>query len=278
MRVRCMLGAMALAAFYLTMGSAQALDESKYPDFSGQWSRVGAPRWLARGERAPLTPEYQARYEAILADQKAGGPGNWPSTFCLPQGMPAMMNLYDPMEIVITLKTTYILISHINDSYRRIYTDGRDWPAPEEVDRTFAGYSIGKWFDEDGDGKFDVLEIETRYLKGPRAVESTGLPMHDDNQTIIKERIYLDKSDPDTLWDDITMIDNAYVRPWTLHKKAVRTKNPRPVWYSEVCEENNSLLRIGNEAYFLSAEGYLMPSKKDQPPPDLRYFNNALRK
>jgi hypothetical protein len=44
------------------------------------------------------------------------------------------------------------------------------------------------------------------------------------------------------------------------------------VWYSEVCEENNSLLRIGNEAYFLSAEGYLMPSKKDQPPPDLRYF------
>jgi len=185
-----------------------------------------------------------------------------------------MMNLFDPMEIVITLKTTYILISHINDSYRRIYTDGRDWPAPEEVDATFAGYSIGKWLDEDGDGKFDVLEIETRYLKGPRAVESTGLPVHDDNKTIIKERIYVDKSDPDTLWDDITMIDNAYVRPWTLHKKAVRTKSAQPVWYSEVCEENNSLLRIGKEAYFLSAEGYLMPSKKDQPPPDLRYFQS----
>jgi hypothetical protein len=34
-------------------------------------------------------------------------------------------------------------------------------------------------------------------------------------------------------------------------------------WYSEACEENNSLLRIGNEAYVLSAEGYLMPSKKE---------------
>jgi hypothetical protein len=40
--------------------------------------------------------------------------------------MPMMMNLYDPMEILVTPKTTYILISHVNDSYRRIYTDGRD--------------------------------------------------------------------------------------------------------------------------------------------------------
>ena len=56
----------------------------------------------------------------------------------------------------------------------------------------------------------------------------------------------------------------ASTRP---HKKAARTKSARPVWYSEVCEENNSLLRIGNEAHFLSADGYLMPSKKDQSPP-----------
>ena len=97
------------------------------------------------------------------------GPGNWPSSFCIPQGMPAMMNLYDPMEIVVTPDTTYILISHINDSYRRIFTDGRDWPKEDEVEPTYAGYSIGKWIDEDGDGKYDVLEVETRYFKGPRA-------------------------------------------------------------------------------------------------------------
>jgi len=29
---------------------------------------------------------------------------------------------------------------------------------------------------------------------------------------------------------------------------------------------------IGKEYFFLSAEGLLMPAKKDQPPPDLRYF------
>jgi hypothetical protein len=27
----------------------------------------------------------------------------------------------------------------------------------------------------------------------------------------------------------------------------------------------------------MSADGYLMPAKKDQPPPDLRYFNQARK-
>src|ERR1700681_3796189 len=29
--------------------------------------------------------------------------------------------------------------------------------------------------------------------------------------------------------------------------------------------------------YFLSGDGLLMPSKKDQPPPDLRYFNQSRK-
>ena len=35
------------------------------------------------------------------------------------------------------------------------------------------------------------------------------------------------------------------------------------------------MVRIGNDAYFLSADGLLMPTRKNQPPPDLRYFNQA---
>jgi hypothetical protein len=34
---------------------------------------------------------------------------------------------------------------------------------------------------------------------------------------------------------------------------------------------------IGKEDYFLSADGALMPSRKDQPPPDLRYFKPMQR-
>jgi hypothetical protein len=34
---------------------------------------------------------------------------------------------------------------------------------------------------------------------------------------------------------------------------------------------------IGKENYFLSADGLLMPAKKDQPPPDLRYFKQTQK-
>jgi hypothetical protein len=69
------------------------------------------------------------------------GPGNVPSWSCIPQGMPMMMNIYDPMEIVVTDDIAYILISHVNDSYRRIYTDGRDWPAEGKYELT---YGLGR--------------------------------------------------------------------------------------------------------------------------------------
>jgi len=265
----------ALAAA-LTVTAAQASDESKYPDFKGQWHRVGAPRWVVPGGAPPpLTPEYQAVFEANKAEMAAGGMGNVPSWYCLPQGMPMMMNIYDPMEVIVTPGATYILISHINDSYRRIYTDGRDWP--ENPQPTFAGYSIGRWIDQDGDGRYDVLEVETRHLKGPRTYDSTGIPFHEDNKTVVKERIYLDRRDPNILYDEVTVYDNALTRPWTSIKKARRESNPRPSWVSEACTEENAFVRIGNEAYMLSADGYLMPTRKGQRPPDTRYFDGPAR-
>ena len=43
---------------------------------------------------------------------------------------------------------------------RRIYTDGRQFPMDESP--SWMGYSIGRWIDEDGDGRYDALEVETR--------------------------------------------------------------------------------------------------------------------
>jgi hypothetical protein len=33
----------------------------------------------------------------------------------------------------------------------------------------------------------------------------------------------------------------------------------------------------GKDNYLMSADGYLMPARKDQPPPDLRYFKSAKK-
>jgi len=262
------------AALLATPSVAQVVDFGKYPDFKGQWVRTGNPNnWRELAGPAPLTPEYQKIFEAITADLKSGGPGNWPSTFCTPAGMPAMMSFYDPAEIIVMPDITYILISHNDDSYRRIYTDGRAWPENPEV--TFAGYSIGKWIDEDGDGKYDVLEVETRFLKLPRGYDTSGLPFHKDGQAVIKERLHLDKTDRNTLVEEITVIDHALTRPYTKIQKFTRNPNPRPAWHSDVCSQDNTWIKIGDEPYYLSADGKLMPSKKDQAPPDLSYFKQT---
>jgi hypothetical protein len=262
------LGFVALVALLAPLSAAQAFDESKYPDIKGQWNRTTAPRWeLAK--TAPLTPEYRAIFDANVKDQEEGGQGETPTFTCLSPGMPRVMNAYEPFEIVVTPQSTHFLMDHIHDS-RRILTDGRDWPA--DPDPSFAGYSIGRWLDEDGDGRFDTLVVETRALRGPRSYDSTGTPFHKDNQTIIKERIYLDPANKDTLYDEITVIDHALTRPWTNKKKYARGDR-NPVWHESVCAEGNQHVVIEDEPYMLSSDGYLMPSKKGQRPPDLTYFN-----
>ena len=107
--------------------------------------------------------------------------------------MPRVTNGYGPLEIVVTPDTTYILIDHILDD-RRIFTDGREWP--KDLEPSFLGYSIGRWIDTNNSGRYDMLEVETRGFKGPRTFDGSGLLLHEDNETVIRERIYLDKSDP----------------------------------------------------------------------------------
>jgi hypothetical protein len=264
------------AALSITSSGARAFDDSKYPDLKGQWTRVGNPNWVQPGgPKAPLTPENQAVYDANRAEMASGGPGDVPSTYCIPQGMPMMMNIYDPMEIIVTPEITYLLISHINDSYRRIYTDGREIPADAELN--YAGYSVGKWVDTKGTGRYDELQVETRAFKGPRAYDASGLPLARDNQSIIKERFYLDPNDKNVIYDEITVIDHGLTRPWTILKKASRQPGVHPKWHTEACSEDNTWVRIGKEAYYLSADGDLMPIKKNQAAPDLKYFGQTKK-
>jgi hypothetical protein len=264
-----------------SFSGARAFDDDKYPDLSGQWLRTdtGTPRYdpskpAGRGQQAPLTPEYQAILEASLKDQANGGQGNWMSgARCLPPGMPATMNGYNSMEIVVLPEVTYVLVEHDLPIHRRIFTDGRDWP--REIEPTFQGYSIGQWLDTTGSGRYDTLEVETRGFKGPRSLDNSGLPLHADNQTVIKERIYFDKSDPGLLHDQLTMTDHALTRPWSALKSYRRSAEKYPVWREENCPEITLLTKIGDEVYFKGADGKLLPTRKDQPPPDLRYFNQT---
>jgi hypothetical protein len=272
-----LLAALAITAeLVLMIGTAAAFDDSKYPDWSGQWIRpsgVGT-QWdqtkrPGLAQQAPLIPEYQARLEASIADQARGGQGDDVRVSCITAGMPRIMTGTRPFELVVLPAVTYVYGE--GNMPRRIYTDGRSFPTGEEP--TYMGYSIGKWIDENGDGKYDVLEVETRNFKGPRTYEFSGILLHDDNASIIKERFFLDRANSDLLHIEITSIDHALTRPWTVLKTFRRERNV--LWAEYDCAESNNHVVVGKEYYFLSGDGYLMPTRKDQPPPDARYFKTA---
>jgi hypothetical protein len=275
---RCSLGMAALAAtLCIAIAGARADEAKKFPNWEGLWKRgspVGVwdptkPGGLA--QQPPLTPEYQKIFESNLAKGKAGVVFDIKGT-CGPVGMPRLMILYEPMEIVVKPNVTYMLFESMSP-IRRIFTDGRQWP--KEPDPQFVGYSIGTWLDTDGDGVYDTLEVETRELRGPRLFDSTGIPLHADNETVVKERLYLDKKDPDILRNEITTFDHALTQPWSVSRFYRREHNP--VYEEYPCTEDNRWVAIGGELYLADSEGYLMPIQKNQPPPDPKYLQKYFK-
>jgi hypothetical protein len=268
------------AALTLPAAGAWALDESKYPDWSGQWGRVpdgGPPRYDTtkplRAQQAPMKPEYRTLHDASMADQDAGGLGLDLAFRCIPQGMPRQMSGVSPMEFLISPTVTHVLFELMSITTRRIYTDGRDWP--KDVEPSYGGYSIGHWTDARGSGRYDTLEVETRFLRGPRTWDQSGMPTASDDEGVITERISLDPANPRIMHNEMTTVDNSLTRPWSATKSYRRLEKVN--WAEDSCTEGNPHIVIGKEVYYTGADGALMPVKKNQSPPDLRHFNQTRK-
>ena len=262
----------ALVALLCASTVTQAEEGSRYSAWEGFWGRGSPPgSWdptkpPGPGQQPPLTPEYQGVYEANLAKAKAGIMFD-PKYTCGPLGMPRVMAIGGPMEFIVKPGVVYMLLESTSP-IRRIYTDGRTWPA--EPDRSYVGYSIGKWLDDDIEGAHATLEIETRAMRGLRLVENSGIPLASDGDTVVKERLYLDRADPDVMHNEITTIDHAFTHPWVVSRFYKRVRDARP--QEDNCAEENRLIVIGGRTYFTDPDGYLMPIQKDEPPPDPQLF------
>jgi hypothetical protein len=269
--------ALAVLGLGLALADTRAAEGTKYPDWNGGWARnTPGAQWDPSKpggikQEPPLTSKYQSAFEDNLKAIRDGDEGYNPHARCMPAGMPRTMLAYEPLEIIVTPQTTYIR-DYFND-VRRIFTDGREWPAT--LERSFDGYSIGQWVDDDGDGTYDTLMVETRGFRGPRVFDATGIPLAEDNSTVIKERIFLDKANHDLLRDEITTVDDALTRPWTVMRTYDRERDP--LWPEYICAEDNHHVVLRGESYFMNADGNLMPTRKNQPPPDLRYFDQSQR-
>jgi hypothetical protein len=214
--------------------SAQTL-----PDWSGVWNPhelnifdPTAPRQSQNKKNSsaadmrefpPYNVEWEARYQQLLADNRAGKPTD-PTAGCVPGGMPRIMTTPYPFEIVI--QPNRVLILHeVSSQVRRIWTDGR--PHPADLDPTYMGHSIGHW-------EADTLVVDTVGMRGDTVFDVTAAPHSD--KIHVTERIR--RLSPTTLEDQFVVEDPvAFTRPW----RVVRTYDLKPDWQitEYVCEENN---------------------------------------
>jgi hypothetical protein len=112
-------------------------DLDKLPDWRGIWQpnigRVG-------GDEPMLIGEYKTRYESEMAKVAADPHYEIPegTSNCNPDGMPTMMTmpyslefLFTPGKIVINQEALMMV--------RRVFTDGRPLPSPDELDPNYYG-------------------------------------------------------------------------------------------------------------------------------------------
>src|ERR1700676_2832837 len=100
MACRLLAGSFVLAAAMTMATSAtRAQDAAKYPDWKGAWVRLDdlaggsfdPGKRPGRAQQPPLTAEYQAKWEANMAERASGGQYYNTQVRCLPGGMPRMM-------------------------------------------------------------------------------------------------------------------------------------------------------------------------------------------
>ena len=197
----CAVGVAGLVAPAL-LGAQDASPAAATPELSGVYYRTlasGGPG--GDGEdggpaAAPpkLTPEYMAKWEVMRKSRAAGSSEFDPTARCIPQGMPTMMGMIYGMEIQQT-RDRITMYGELNDSYRRIYLDGRKPSQRVLDDPTYAGYSTGHW-------EGDTLVVDTVALR-PDSLIARFSP-HSDQMTV-KERIRF--TSPRVLEDRITVSD-----------------------------------------------------------------------
>ena len=199
-------------------------------DFTGVWQAQGGIGWVpgippGPKQNPPLTPEYAAIFKMHQDNAAQGKPTGDITAACLPQGMPRIMTMTYPMEIMMN-ETQVNIFAEWEEQTRRIFLDGR--PLDLDADPTFNGQTTGHW-------EGDVLVATTIGVHPDTNLESSGLPKSD--QMIAYERIWLE--DDQTLKDEITLVDSkALARPWTVTKTYKRGEPGFKVM-QYVCLENN---------------------------------------
>jgi hypothetical protein len=214
-------------------------NEFGHPSFAGTPERVGNWQGLLgslanRGDRRPFNIEESLMYEDVPfqpwaaelhAERIAKGGAYDPHTRCKPSGGARMFHTPYGMEFLDLGSEVIIVNVGAPHSWRRIWVDGRDFPA--DIEPGWYGYSIGHWED-------DTLVVETKGFNTGFWISRGGYP-HTEQLTTIEK---FSRPDWGRLRYEITIDDpGAYTKPWTGGWYMTWGDGVEPFDY--LCQENN---------------------------------------
>ena len=215
------------------------------PDWSGVWARyegnggmfdvstteppdgrAGSP---GVRQHPPLTAAWEAKYRAALelvAEEQLPDPISVCGT---PAGFPRLLALPDVHEFIVRPEQTWIITEN-GPNIARIFTDGSDFPPPEERWPTFTGYSVGHW-------EGDTLHFKTvSMMGGPETIlDRSGLTLS--KEAVISTKMFL--TDDGLLRAELVIEDPlALTEPWRVTRH-FRRMPPGTRAYDYACAENN---------------------------------------
>jgi hypothetical protein len=196
---------------FLALLLAAAAAQASPPDLTGVWSILNAPDTIktVAGKVPPLLPSAQLTYEAHLALAAKADHSFDGTTRCLPPGLPRLMLVKRPFEIMQRPRTIYF-VHELNRLPRRAYIGES---LPTDVDPHYLGYSVARW-----DG--DALVIESSGFDDSTLLDNAGLPHSD--ALHLTERYQLDK-DGKHLHARFTIDDpKTFASSWSFTAEYVR--------------------------------------------------------
>ena len=218
MSIKILLAAAALALTAPTLAAAAAA----HPDFTGAWmvKPYAGALTPTDGRAIPFKPEAKAEYDKRLA-ATAKGDRSWDSAaVCIPEGLPRLMTIKAPFEILQRTKAVYFVAQ--NRLPWRAYFDEA---LPADPDPAFLGYHVARW-----DG--NVLVVESSGFRDDTSLDDKGLPHSE--KLHLTQRFRMGPG-AGTMTAEYTIDDpDDYTRPWTA--KATFARMPAGFQFpEEVC-------------------------------------------
>jgi len=250
---------------------ATATDETTLPDWSGVWERVEGNGGIfdpatvkptdgragSPGVRQfpPLTEAWEAKYRAIL-EVVADGRAPDPISICgTPAGFPRLLALPDVYEFIVRPEQTWIITEN-GPNIMRIYTDGRDHPADDDLWPTFTGDSVGSWDDK-------TLTFSTVSMLGENGtiLDRSGLALS--SQASITTRMF--KTNEGLLRAELMIVDPLALRePWKVVRHFRKTPDGTRAFDYACAENNRNPITSSGQTLTLDAEGNIIDVDIDQ--------------